>query len=100
MQQASGGGGGGAAAIPVTRTAPRRTPLGSPALLPVPGAEATDAYGAALSGSPEPLGATYDFELVRAPSRVWCRVLCRAVCAVVGKEALPCCLVADRIGAG
>lgn len=48
----------------MTRTAPRRTPVGSPALLPVPGGSATDAYGAPLCGSPEPLGATYDSELV------------------------------------
>jgi hypothetical protein len=55
-----------AAAAPVTQTAPRRTPLSSMSLRPVPGAQPTPLFGAALRGSPEPLGATYDKELVRA----------------------------------
>ncbi|KAI8476733.1 MAG: isoamylase [Monoraphidium minutum] len=48
---------------PVTATAPRRTPLSSPSLLPVPGGAKGAAYGAPLRGSPETLGATYDKEL-------------------------------------
>jgi hypothetical protein len=52
-------------AVPVTATTPRRTPLASPSLLPVPGGAAGPAYGAPLRGKAEPLGATYDKELVR-----------------------------------
>ena len=52
-------------ATPVAATTPRRTPLSSPALLPVPGGAPGPAYGAPLRGSPEPLGASYDKELVR-----------------------------------
>lgn len=55
-------------AVPLVHTAPRRTPLASPSLLPVPGREPTQSYGPPLRGSPEPLGVTYDKEVVRNAS--------------------------------
>lgn len=60
-----------ASPVPVV-TAPRNLPLGAPALAPVPGAAPTEAYGVPLSGSPEPLGCTYNRELVSPPpDPVW-----------------------------
>jgi hypothetical protein len=64
------------ASAPVSQTAPRRTPPAAMPLRPVPGAQPTPAFGAALRGSPEPLGATHDAELVRPGTRgpAWSRL--------------------------